>query len=135
MRVVLDSNVLRAAFATHGLCEAIVLACIDRHDLILWDAIAEEVRRHLAGKFKLPRDRVRRNVEFLRENATFVVPREVPASACRDSADCAILGTAVAGRADCIVTGDADLLVLGRYEHVRILSPRDFHERLRSRRR
>ncbi len=133
MRVVLDSNVLLAAFATHGLCEGVLLACLDRHELILSDAIAEEVERHLAGKFKVPSDRVRKNLGFLRENATLVVPQDVPASACRDSTDRVILGTAAAGRADCIVTGDEDLLVLGEYEGVPILSPRAFHEKLRSR--
>ena len=34
--------------------------------------------------------------------------------------------TALAAKADCIVTGDKDLLVLQRYEEVEILSPSDF---------
>jgi predicted nucleic acid-binding protein len=37
-----------------------------------------------------------------------------------------ILGTAVSARAACIVTGDADLLVLGEFRGVAIVSPRAF---------
>jgi len=29
MKVVLDTNVLAAAFATHGLCEAVLELCVD----------------------------------------------------------------------------------------------------------
>ncbi len=132
MRVVLDSNVVLAAFATHGLCEAVVLAVIDRHHLVLSEAIAGEVQRHLEGKFKVPSDQARRTVAFLRENAESVVPAKVPAAACRDATDCAILGTAVAGKADCIVSGDDDLLVLEAYDHIPIVAPRAFYEKLRS---
>jgi uncharacterized protein len=33
---------------------------------------------------------------------------------------------AIAGEADCIITGDKDLLTLGKFETVDILLPRDF---------
>ena len=41
-----------------------------------------------------------------------------------------VLATAVAARANVIVTGDQDLLVLGSFEGVAIVSPRQFLERL-----
>lgn len=44
-----------------------------------------------------------------------------------------MLATAVAGQAELIVTGDPDLLVLGAYEGIEILSPRQFVERIHSR--
>jgi len=37
-----------------------------------------------------------------------------------------VLATAVSGACDCIVTGDADLLVLGSYGGIPIIPPRDF---------
>jgi predicted nucleic acid-binding protein len=37
-----------------------------------------------------------------------------------------ILATAVSGRADYLVTGDRQLLALGSYQGVRIVTPRDF---------
>jgi predicted nucleic acid-binding protein len=55
----------------------------------------------------------------------------VPIGACRDPADAPVLGTAVSGRADLLVTGDADLLVLKRYRGIAIVSPRQCYERMR----
>ena len=34
--------------------------------------------------------------------------------------------TGVAGKAQCIVTGDKDLLVIARFEHIDIVAPVDF---------
>jgi uncharacterized protein len=45
---------------------------------------------------------------------------------CRDSKDDMILETALAGRADCIVTGDKDLLVLDPFRTIRIVSAATF---------
>jgi putative PIN family toxin of toxin-antitoxin system len=52
--------------------------------------------------------------------------------ACRDPEDDKFLETALNGEADCIVSGDADLLVLDPFEGVRILTPRQFLEAVRS---
>jgi uncharacterized protein len=54
----------------------------------------------------------------------------LPARVCRDETDDVVLATAVAAEADAIVTGDQDLLVLGSYEGIDIVSPRSFLERL-----
>ena len=48
----------------------------------------------------------------------------------RDPKDDIFIACAVEGRADYIVTGDADLLVLNEYEGIKILRPRDFIEQL-----
>jgi putative PIN family toxin of toxin-antitoxin system len=48
--------------------------------------------------------------------------------ACRDPDDDMLLEIAVLGRADCIVTGDRDLLVLDPFGTVRILTPAAFLE-------
>ena len=45
---------------------------------------------------------------------------------CRDPADDIVLAAAVEGRADVIVTGDADLLALKQYEGIHIVTPRAF---------
>jgi putative PIN family toxin of toxin-antitoxin system len=43
-----------------------------------------------------------------------------------DPADNRVLEAAVAAQADCIVSGDADLLEIVSFEGVRIVSPREF---------
>ena len=131
MKVVLDPNVILAGFATRGLCEAVVTVCLDHHELVLSQAILDEVAEHLTGKFKMPAARAKERVSFLKEEATMVRPAVVPDDACRNRDDCAILGTAVARAADCLVTGDNGLLTLGEYEGIVILSPRAFYDRLR----
>lgn len=45
---------------------------------------------------------------------------------CRDPSDDKFLEAAVAGRAEAIVTGDADLLALDPYRGIRIMSPAEF---------
>jgi putative PIN family toxin of toxin-antitoxin system len=49
---------------------------------------------------------------------------------CRDTKDNYLLEIAVAGKADCIVTGDQDLLVLHPFHGIEILSYREFERRL-----
>ncbi len=51
---------------------------------------------------------------------------------CRDADDDAILATAVAARADLLVTGDKDLLVLGSYNGIPIVTPDQCLVRLRA---
>ncbi|MFO8014364.1 MAG: putative toxin-antitoxin system toxin component, PIN family [Phycisphaerae bacterium] len=131
MKVVLDTNVLVAAFAARGLCEAVLEVCLTGHDLALSEHILTELRRHLRRTLKVPPAHADAVVAFLREQAEVVRPADVPADACRDPSDLPVLGTAVAAEADCLVTGDADLLDLDAYEGVAILSPRAFHDGLK----
>lgn len=48
--------------------------------------------------------------------------------ACQDPDDDKILETALTGRANCLVTGDAELLKLHPYRGLAIVSPRGFLE-------
>ena len=131
MRVVLDANVLLAGFATHGLCEALVVVVLESHHLILSEHLLGEVRRHLIGKFRVPEARASEIDAFLREQAELVEPVAVPRTACRDRDDLPVLGTALAGQESLLVTGDQDLLTLGEHGGVPILTPRAAYERLR----
>ena len=47
---------------------------------------------------------------------------------CRDPEDDAVLSAAIEGRADVIVTGDADLLALEEHEGIAIVTPRAFFD-------
>jgi putative PIN family toxin of toxin-antitoxin system len=123
--------VLLAAFGTRGLCADVFSVCLSSHEIILSEAILAETQRHLARKFKMPGPRAREIVEFLRGHSRLVDPVPIPSDACRDPNDLAILGTALAGQCDCVVTGDDDLLTLGSFRGIAVLSPRALYERLR----
>ncbi len=130
MRAVLDTNVLMSAFGTRGLCEAIYEVGLADHDLITSDHILKELQKHLVGKFKMPRQRVSEIIALVREQAKVVKPAVVSKTACRDADDLPVLGTLLAGNADCLVTGDRDLLDLNSFEGKPILSPRAFYDSL-----
>jgi putative PIN family toxin of toxin-antitoxin system len=49
----------------------------------------------------------------------------------RDPKDDAVVACAVEGKADYIVSGDQDLLALGEYQGIRVITPRQFVELLR----
>ena len=57
-----------------------------------------------------------------------VKPEPLPVPVCRDPDDDWVLATAVSGNCDMIVTGDQDLLLLGEYAGIRIVSPRAFQD-------
>lgn len=131
MRVVLDTNVLLAGFATHGLCEALLTLVYRDHVVIMSEHILEEVARHYRGKFKATKAQTAAVVGFLRANSEFVEPTVVPRGTLSDKDDLPILGTALAGGASCVVSGDKELLAVGRFAGIDVVSPRAFYDRLR----
>lgn len=131
MRLVLDANVLLAAFATRGLCEALMAVVLESHRLIISEHLLTEVGSQLVRKFKISTAQVEAIDAFLRAQAESVEPARVPSKACRDRDDLPVLGTMVAGRAAALVTGDKDLLVLESYQGIPIITPRACYERIR----
>ena len=131
MRVCLDTNVLVAAFATRGLCADVVRLVLAEHDLVLGQVILDELHRVLKQKLRLPADRLAAVDAVL--VGFEVIPRPAKPSPVnvRDPADRWILATAVAGEADVLVTGDADLLAVQDEAPLPILEPREFWELLR----
>ena len=126
MRIVLDANVIIAAFAARGLCESVLELCLDSHDLLLSEELLTEIRGNLHRKIKLLPKTVEQIERVLRENGALFVPALIPANACRDPGDAHVLGLTVAGQAECLVTGDDDLLILKRFNQCQILNPREF---------
>ncbi len=132
MRAVLDTNVLLSGMLTRGVCEAVLDACLQSEvrTIVLSEEILREFARHAREKFGIPPDGVDLAIEFLRRHVELVKPAALPRNTCRDQGDLPVLGTAVAARADVLVTGDRDLLDLGQVGGVPILSPRAFFDRL-----
>ena len=128
MRVVLDANVLIAAYAARGLCEAIVELCIANDEIFVSKRLLEDVRAKLTRKIKLPGTQVDEIVSFLVDYTARMEPAAVPDGTCRDPDDHDILGLADAARADFIITGDEDLLVLKSYQGAAIVPPRRYWE-------
>lgn len=131
MKVVLDTNVLLAAFAARGLCETVFQTCLGKHQIVLCEHILKELGRNLGNKLRVSASHAEEIVTFIRENALIVKPAHVDARACRDANDLPVLGALTVAQADCLVTGDQDLLSLKVFHEIPILSPRAFHDWLR----
>ncbi len=126
MRVVLDTNVLIAAFISHGTCHEVLERCIYHHDLISSQAILSEFRQALARKFGFSRSEIAEAEQLMQSRMILVEPLRLDVPVCRDVDDDLILGTALAGQCQCLITGDQDLLALVRYRGIDIISPGSF---------
>jgi putative PIN family toxin of toxin-antitoxin system len=126
MRLVLDANVLIAAFVARGVCAELLEHCVREHEPVTSAAILDEVRRNLVGKIKVTVSQADQTVKLLRTRLQVVEPVALGVQVCRDADDDVVLGAAIAGRCDAIVTGDKDLLDLGSYRDIPIVSPRAF---------
>jgi putative PIN family toxin of toxin-antitoxin system len=126
MRVVLDTNVLVAAFIARGACSDVFERVVNEHELILSPFILEEFERAMTRKFGLDNDRVTRAVALLRRLAVVVEPDPLESPVCRDPDDDQILALVREEGVRVLVTGDNDLLILGAFDGVPIISPREF---------
>ena len=124
MRVVLDTNVLFAAFVTHGVCAGVYEECLLQADIVVSDFILRELAERLVTKGKFTEADAQEAVQAVRKDAHSVLPVALAHRICRDADDDWVLATALAGKAEAIVTGDKDLLVLRTYEGVAIVTPR-----------
>lgn len=131
MKIVLDSNVIIAAHASHGLTHTVFRQCFIAHKIMISKAILRELAAGLLNKIELPPPITAAIIESLKDVAEIHVPVSIPADSCRDPQDLHVLGLAVAAKADCIITGDNDLLVLGSFRGIPVLSPRDFWDKFR----
>ena len=126
MKTILDTNVIIAAFASRGLCQAVFELCLDRCEIVLSEEILREVLMNLNGKIKLPLPQCESIVSYLRENCFISDIDYLEASSCRDKDDVHILGLAQRSLAEYIITGDKDLLDLVEYKSAKIVTPREF---------
>lgn len=133
MRVFLDTNVLVSAFASRGLCADLLELVLLEHDLILGHNVLRDLHKGLREKVRLPAAGAAEIAEFVSDEAALLVEHADPADVNADADDARVLGEALAGQAEMLVTGDAALLKLGVVDALRIVSPRQFWETLRVR--
>ena len=74
----------------------------------------------------LPKEEREKQLKLIFEQAEFFPTGKLTILACRDVEDNKFLELALAAKADCIITGDKDLLVLHPFHDIPILSPSDF---------
>jgi putative PIN family toxin of toxin-antitoxin system len=86
-------------------------------------------REKFRAKYHIGPDDITTLVNLIRLRGELVTPTK-KVTACRDPKDDKFLEAALVAKADCIVSGDADLLVLNPFEEIPILRPAEFLARL-----
>jgi uncharacterized protein len=133
VRIVLDTNVLIAAFIARGFCHQLFEHCVSHHHLVTSEFILGEVREKLVEKFNYTSEVADELITLLRSRMEVVTPTALDAPICRDAGDDDVLAAAVAGNCECIITGDKDLLILKQFQGIDIFSPGDFQVAERTR--
>lgn len=126
MRILLDTNVWLAAFLTRGNCQELMEYCLESHVICVSAFILKEIEEKLTKKLGFPRQHVKDLVRFIENQSEVVSEGRLGKKICRDPDDDHILAAALGARANCLVSGDDDLLSLKKVGPIVILSPADF---------
>ena len=119
MKIILDSNVIVAAFAARGLCHPLFELCLERYTIITSTHILDEVSKALRTKLEIPGQTVLQITEFLKEFCTLMDYKALTQNICRDKDDDRILALGKRNDVNYIVTGDNDLLILEEFESIK----------------
>lgn len=141
MRVLIDTNVLISFLiqpGREGAVRAVIRAGLEgRFTLLVPQALLDELKVTVRGRPRLtrriPLGELETFAALLAEIGERVAKIEEPfPSITRDRNDDYLLAYAQIGAADCLVTGDKDLLALrGQVKGLEILTPAQFNEMLK----
>lgn len=129
MRVVIDSNVWISSIVFGGNSRKILeTASRDGWTIVMSEEILTEIRRILSKKFANFTVYFEGVYAALSPRIIKVPLGKLRIKASRDEDDNRVLETAVIGKASHIISGDKDLLVLGKYRTIKIVNPKSFLE-------
>ena len=129
MRYVFDTNVIISAMLSRTTRPGVSLAhAYDTGEILVSMPLMRElhdvVARPKFDRYVTASERMRFLGLLLRDAHLVEIIESI--RVCRDPKDDQILELAVCGRADWIITGDPDLLVLDPFRGIRIITPADF---------
>jgi putative PIN family toxin of toxin-antitoxin system len=137
VRIVLDTNVVTSALLWRGIPHQLLQAVRQRANLQLYSSaalleeLADVLTRPSLVKQLATIDKQAADVLQDYVSAVEIIRAEPLAQpVCRDPDDDDVLALALAAQADLIVSGDQDLLVLGQFEAIPIVTARQALEQL-----
>lgn len=130
-RVIVDTNVLvSAALRKHSIPRKVVSLVLKQHILVFSEAtiieLEEVFQRPKLNPYSLLEDRIL-FLQSLLEKSVIIQTTSILTD-CPDPSDNRFLELAVDGDADCIISGDMDLLRMNPYKGIAIISPTTFLE-------
>ena len=128
LRIILDTNLfVSILLGSKTLAPLETFVRNGRARLIISPAQIGELTEVLRRPhFKFEPDEMEALLDWIKSDAILVTPQKIPKPVSRDPKDDFLLAAAVAGKADALVTGDKDLLVLGSYEGIPIMTSSKF---------
>lgn len=126
MKIFFDTNIWIAFIVTPRSCRVIIKHAWAKHKVLISKGVMNEMHKVLATKFRYPNQDIDEALSFIIRKSYLVEEAPLTVSVCRDQKDNHILAAASGGEADCLVTGDNDLLVLGIFDGIPILRPHEF---------
>ena len=127
MKIVIDTNVVIQGVFFGSAPRRILSAVVNRElDAVATPEIVNEYQEIVDEMIDRKQGRLDRSilVPFLSELEMIESTSEI--EVCRDPDDDKFISCAIDGKAIIIVSGDKDLLVIGKYEGVKIMTAHDF---------
>ena len=125
-KVVIDTNILVSALIYGGKPQQIVDLVFDKRIFAVTSPILlAELTETLIKKFKFDSIRIKQLEKITRKNLQVVHPNKT-IQILIDEDDNRVLEAADEGNCDYIVTGDNDLLILGKYKNIKIVTADEF---------
>jgi putative PIN family toxin of toxin-antitoxin system len=128
-KIVIDTNNLISAFGWEGNSRILLQKVIDgKYSIIMSNSQLLELKRTLKyPKFRFSESQINRFLSIIHSIANFIdVCNEVVIS--RDPDDNILLDTALVSGSNYIISGDKDLLSIGEYMKIRIMTVKNFLE-------
>lgn len=127
MKVVVDTNVLIAAFLTVGTSREVLETVLAARSSVLSPAILSEFREVLLSKkFQFSRGLVEGFIQYLSRYSKIIQENAVSVPPCSDPGDQKILALCQTVQADFLITGDQELLDLKKVGATVIIRPGEF---------
>lgn len=128
LRVIVDTNCWISFLIGRRLSRIVDLLSNERIQLVLCNELLEEIRdvtsRPKFAKY-FPQEEVESLIEFMQLIGEVFEPKQ-QVRLCRDEADDYLLALAIEAKANYLVSGDQDLLVLQRIEDCKIVDVTTF---------
>jgi uncharacterized protein len=129
LRFVFDTNVIvSAALLADSVPRQALDKALDEGTILISLPVllelAEVLGRERLNRYLLEEERMRFLVALLKESELVGITEAV--TDCRDAGDNKFLELAISGKADYIISGDKDLLILNPFRGIPILTPRSF---------
>ncbi len=130
MKIILDTNVLISAFVFRGKAALVFDHCMAYEEIIISNWILNELTDKLRNKFNVPEHTISEIEQLLKSSSTLATPDNELPSICRDKDDNNILQLAAYLNAELIITGDKDLIVIGKFNKTVIITPAMFIDQI-----